>query len=149
MTEVGNIFRDVDAEAVALWTKTLRYGDLTQVRGTISMWVSDLDGHKTLAGVCAVGAGMYAMGDTTPGGGSLLGASEPREFVEWLGGGAFFDEEAPVTVCIDWPDDALDPVGLLYMNDADMISIVGLNDSLDLTFEQIADVIDYFGIVLR
>lgn len=149
-----NQFKDVDHEAVALWSKWLRDESMVQVQGALVANLG-LDEGDTVRpyGVCALGAGMLAMGADPH---TLTGGAESKDFVDWLGGGAFWDRDStlkwPVTVCIDWPEGLTTPApwkDMSYASDPALVTVVGLNDMAGLTLPQIADCIDYFGIVLR
>lgn len=145
----------VNQENVATWTAALRSGAYEQTDGTMVRMVDNRDADSRLTyccmGVAAVEAGatvsVYREGLDEDGAFYEAycqdGADMPgRVTRSWLGLDVDMDDSEQ-DIHIDWPE------GLLSRSDKmplDSITCSGLNDTLHLTFPQIADVIDYFGI---
>lgn len=133
---------------VKTWVAALRDPSKKQVRGAL----------KRDGGNCCLGLGCEVMGlepvfdqDTHVWGYRAdadmdFGYLPPMEFHHWLGieplGGS--DD-----VYIDWPVDLLLADGYTENSQDGFVPVLGcavLNDTVGLSFSQIADLIDYFGV---
>ena len=139
-------------EHVKEWTTALRSGAYQQVDATLCKTLDPTDPDTGVAycclGVAAVLAGATVEVYTDDGGEDVTyyeanmsdGQDLPgQQTHQWLGI-AEGDDNSEKDVAIDWPP-LLDQDGKPYT-----MTCAALNDNLDLTFEQIADVVDYFGI---
>lgn len=153
----------MNTEHLNQWMKALRSGSLNQTRGTLA--TAPVEDPNAVS-YCCLGAGCK-VAEITDGmdldkawlddneeynneedecsgvADPILKSSEdvpPPTFHAWLG------LEAPDTardIYIDWPTELVSPGGESYY---DSLSCAGLNDSARLTFPQIADVIERFGL---
>lgn len=133
------------------WLHELR----TTPLGQCSQTLFDTVGTGAIVEACCLGIGTLLVPGVDAKA-SIGAAFAPDDFAEWLGvagaRGVRYDEG--VNLIVDWPCD------LLLKVDADeedpdvwispyteAISAAELNDEWRLTFSQIADVFDYFGIL--
>lgn len=132
----------MNLDNVKTWVAALRDPNNHQVRGAL----------RRDAGHCCLGLGYELSGGTlnrisryqelwtTPSGYSSL---PPTTFHEWLG----VRSRSGLTddVYLDWPED-LPFREHEFVPDPQHVNLAGLNDDALLTFPQIADLIDYFGL---
>lgn len=151
----------VNLDNLRRWTQELRTTDRAQTTGYLGK-IEDVKADGTLViGNCCLGIGTELAGvkpDATyvnedgehhePYAGDIqdyLGNQEfpPEPFFDWLEVAS--DERGDLL--IDWPRDANGEA--VYWTDEHepmLWSASNLNDDLHLTFSQIADVVDYFGV---
>lgn len=147
-------------ENLKVWTTDLRTTDANQTQGKLAI---ALDDSGTDAEYCCLGRGCVAMGLE----GRLVSGSRtlqfngaddlpPVEFLVWLGLYETVPEAlAALTpmgirtefeVIIDWTDNTGQVIEFWDESDPFEHGASSLNDDLHLTFDQIADVLDWFGI---
>lgn len=146
---------------VRQWTTVLRSTPSPQVTGTLVDEVVDTSGHL-VPGFCCLGIGQKVAGiplnhseDPDPDEGERRwqfteGDDLPSErFLRWLGVDrveGFGDSD----VDVDWPVELVDREGYPYLasnvSPGGGLTCASLNDTTKLTFAQIADVVDYFGV---
>lgn len=155
---------EINQENEARWLYELRHGNHEQARAQLGVLYSTPAGHHSSRGYCCLGVGcLVAEIEVTERGDYLhfgrFGANltAPVEFHRWLG---VVPEDRSLNgieadIYIDWPDSP--GSGEIHYdrreddNDADnqgfmMWTASALNDECHLTFSQIADVIEYFGL---
>lgn len=150
-------------ENLKVWTTDLRTTDANQAKGKLAIGHIDDQGRLD-ADFCCLGRGCMAMG-LKP---NVAHYSEviqfgravslpPAEFHVWLG---LYETEAEALpalqgpgggrtefeVMIDWTDNSGEVIEFRDEGLAADCGASGLNDAWDLTFDQIADVLDWFGI---
>lgn len=141
------------SENMLKWIKFLRETDLPQTHGALSRWIDATEGK---AGYCCLGIGCEVSGVVKVERSRSKAlrqagyvayefdgevAIAPRSFIEWLG--LKFDFGPDIrrgNLRVLWPE------GLAGLDDELPYNLTDLNDRLQLTFSQIADVIEYFGV---
>lgn len=127
-----------------VWTKALRDPDLMQVHGAL---VKD-ENEDGRIGYCCLGVGCVeagmdvdAEGEVIVLDGEMYGALPPTAFHIWLGlDRPGWKPEVTADIYPDW--DFITRDG----QEAYDVTCANLNDEWNLTFVQIADILDYFGI---
>lgn len=155
---------EINQENVARWLWELRHGDHEQARARLGVLYSGMAGHHSSRGYCCLGVGCLVAEVEVTERGDYLGfgrfratLTAPVEFHRWLG---VVDEDRSLNggeadIYIDWPDSV--GSGDIHYDrreddyEADSNGIMewtasALNDECSLTFSQIADVIEYFGL---
>lgn len=134
------------------WTTRLREPDLIQINGSLSKVVNRDEPNEGI-GFCCLGVGeslIHTFDDEVDHEGrfSVMGLTNfpTPEFFDWLGVEVLLDEYD------EWPEEP-DPEIDMYLIEQRNVGPFGkvtcssLNDTWKLTFGQIADLIDYFGLV--
>jgi hypothetical protein len=149
-----------------LWTQELRTTTRQQVNGVLGKIVAVNPDGEPVVGNCCLGVGTELAGATpefpesfdddrdeyVPAGEGDYGYYEgehefpPSAFFDWLGIDGYGQD-----LQIDWPigDEAYlrrDSDDLVTISPQMQWTASGLNDEVKLTFSQIADVVDYFGV---
>lgn len=139
----------VNLDNVRKWTTALRETNSPQTQGRLAR---DLGGGEI--GYCCLGLGCEVAG--IPSRSQVFGGDEPvihyagssdlapRGFHDWLDNG-----QTRGDVHLDWPHRHYEQrydESATYGNPWMGWTCAGLNDDCGLTFSQIADMIDYFGI---
>ncbi len=142
-------------ENMKAWLRELRTTDKEQGKDALCNVVRSADPDtgrfdKFSYAFCCLGVGQAMLG-TEPSVMVSHGMSlASREFVEWLGlevpsGGESRTEDVAYDLVVDWPESyspSRHPTRKLFST----VTCSRLNDDYKLTFSQIADVIEYFGI---
>jgi hypothetical protein len=150
----------INLDNVRRWTAALRSGEYEQTTSMLAIQDGDSVAYCCMGVGCVVAgpdevphetitypSAVYGFTDTVKhsfGDGSCE-ELPPTEFHAWLGIEGEMDND---DVYIDWPEEYVrlsegSPRGGLSRA---VMSCANMNDSFNLTFEQIADMIDYFGI---
>lgn len=145
----------VNEENLALWLEALRSGKYEQTDSRLAVKYPDGPIRYCCLGVGCEVAGVERIDVTDdegkPTGEYAFGKVQatdlaPLDFIEWLG---LSPDATTGDVFIDWPDE----YALLSRQEQDSIlltrdsmSCANMNDSFDMSFEQIADMLAYFGV---
>lgn len=133
-------------ENLKVWTDRLREPGLNQTTGALIEGEYEHDFSYCCLGVGCMVAGIPQVRingtEAFVVNGMDFEALPPVEFHRWLGTDPDTTERS-LDVYPDWPE------GLMTADDLNLrgeVSCANLNDECSLTFAQIADVLDYFGI---
>lgn len=145
------------------WLNELRTTDIPQVTGTLVRvqrygW-DEAEGEpdpKDIVGMCCLGIGEHLMGGKIN---DMVRRTLPKyTFAEWLDvrGDDTGSSDGSASLYVAWPNTIL-PRGYYDEEfydqsrpadvDVEYIEVAELNDTFKLTFAEIADVIEYFGLV--
>jgi hypothetical protein len=135
----------MNIEHTKMWTDELRVTTTPQVRGNLAAPVDQYSENSEI-GACCLGVLECVRLGVEPKDLPNVGLPAP-ESAEWLG---VVNNVPPhvkmVNFNIDYPYDLRVSVGIDAVDVEYILSATAMNDDLCLTFSQIADMVDYFGI---
>jgi hypothetical protein len=136
----------MNIEHTKMWTDELRATTTPQVRGNLAAPVDQYSENSEI-GACCLGVLECVRLGVEPKDLPNDVGLPALEAADWLGVETdFLDHVRMVNFNIDYPYDLRVSVGIDAVDVDYILSATAMNDDLCLTFSQIADMVDYFGI---